>query len=39
MVMGGESCFEGCEFESQHRILDGHHIFSHCFVLKIVQFV
>ena len=24
MVMGGDSCFKGCEFESQHHILDGH---------------
>ena len=24
VVMGGDSCFEGCRFESQHRILDGH---------------
>ena len=33
MVMGGDSCSEGCGFESQHRILDGH--FSHLFVVKI----
>ena len=36
VVMGGGSCTEGCEFESQHRILDGDDIFSHCFVVKIV---
>ena len=24
MVMGGESLSKGCEFESWHRILDGH---------------
>jgi len=24
MVMGGDSCYEGHVFESQHRILDGH---------------
>ena len=30
MVKGGE----GCEFESRHRILDGH--FSRFFVVKIV---
>ena len=24
MVMGGDSCSEGCGFESQHHILDGH---------------
>ena len=34
MIMGGDS---GREFESQHRILDGH--FSHEFVVKIVMFV
>ena len=28
---------EGCGFESQHHILDGH--FSHKFVVKIVMFV
>ena len=32
MVMGGDSCPEGCGFESQHCILDGH--FSHIFVVK-----
>ena len=24
LVMGGDSCSEGCEFESKHRVLDGH---------------
>ena len=24
MVIGGDSCSEGCGFESWHRILDGH---------------
>ena len=24
VVMGGDLCSEGCEFESHHRILDGH---------------
>ena len=24
MVMGGDSCFKGREFKSQHHILDGH---------------
>ena len=24
VVMGEDSCSKGCEFESQHRILDGH---------------
>ena len=36
MVMGGDSCSEGCGFESQQHILDGH--FSHIFVVKIVVF-
>ena len=34
MVMGRDSCSEGCEFESH---LDGH--FSHMFVIQIVIFV
>ena len=37
MVMGGDSYSEGCGFESQHQILDGH--FLHLFVVKIVTFV
>ena len=37
VVMGGDSCSEGCGFESQHHILEGH--FSHIFVLQIVMFV
>ena len=42
VVMGGDSCSEGCGFESQHQILehqilDGH--FSHLFVIKIVMIV
>ena len=24
MVLGGDSCSEGCGFKSQHHILDGH---------------
>ena len=32
MVMGRDSRSKGCEFESQHRILDGH--FSHIFIVK-----
>ena len=32
MVMGGESCSKGREFESRHRILDGQDIF-HIFLL------
>ena len=35
VVMGGDSCYEGGEFESQHRILDGH--LSHIFVVRIVM--
>ena len=35
--MEEDSCSEGCGFESQHRILDGH--FSHLFVVKVVMFV
>ena len=37
VIMGGDSCSEGGEFESQHRILDGH--FSHLFGVRIVMFV
>ena len=37
MVMGGDSCSEGHEFESLHRILGEH--FSLIFVIKIVMFV
>ena len=36
--MGGDSCFEACGFESRRRILDGHNIFTHIFVVKIVMF-
>ena len=35
MVMGGDSCSEGCGFESKHRILVGH--FSQLLVVKIVS--
>ena len=31
VVMGADSCYKGCEFESWHRILDGH--FSHNYLL------
>ena len=37
MVMGGDSCSKCCEFESRHRILDGHDIFHIYFVVKIVM--
>ena len=39
MIMGGDSCSDGHGFESQRHILDGHDIFSHIFVVKIVVFV
>ena len=32
VIMGGDSCSKGCEFESRHYILDGH--FSHLFFEK-----
>ena len=35
MVMGDDSWLRGRGFESQHRILDGHDIFSHAFLVKI----
>ena len=34
MVMGGDLCSIGREFESQHHILDGH--FSYLFAVRIV---
>ena len=37
VIMGGDSCSKGREFESQHCILDGH--ISHLFVITIVMFV
>ena len=37
VVMGGDSCSKGREFESQHCILNGH--FSHLFVAKILMCV
>ena len=37
--MGGDSCSKDRGFESQRLILDGHDIFSHMFVVKIVMFV
>ena len=37
VFMGGDSCSKGHEFESRHRILDGHDNFSHLFVVKIVM--
>ena len=33
VVMGGDSCSKGREFESQHQLLDRH--FSHLFIVKI----
>ena len=38
VVMGGGSCSKGREFESQHRILDGH-FFTYIFVVKFVMCV
>ena len=35
VVMGKDTCPEGCGFESRHYILVGH--FSHIFVVKIVM--
>ena len=37
VVMGGDSCSKGHEFESKYRVLDGH--FSNLFVGKIVMCV
>ena len=37
--MGDDSWMRGCEFKSWHCKLDGHDIFSHWFVVKIVLFV
>ena len=37
VVMGGDSCSEGCGLESQHHVLNGH--FSHTLVVKILMFV
>ena len=36
MVMGDNSCYRGCGFESLHRILDGHFFID---LLKIALFV
>ena len=33
VVMGEDSCSKGCEFESRHRILDGHDTF-HIYLLQ-----
>ena len=38
VVMGGDSDSEGCGFESRRRVLDGHYIFSHLFVVGIALF-
>ena len=39
VVMGGDSCSIGRGFESWHCILDGHDVFSHSFVVKMLLFV
>ena len=36
MVMGGDSCSKGREFESRHHILDGH-FFTYMFVVEFVM--
>ena len=38
MVMGGDTCSKGHEFESQHHILDVH-FFTYLSVVKFVKFV
>ena len=38
VVMRGDTCSKGCEFESQHRILDGH-FFTYLFIVKFVMCV
>ena len=38
VVMGGDSCPKGCEFESRHQILDAH-FFTNLFVVKFVMCV
>ena len=37
MVTEGDSCSKGCGFKSRCHILDGHDIFSHVFVVRIVM--
>ena len=36
VVKGGDSCSKGCGFKPQCRLLDGHNIFSHILVIRIV---
>ena len=38
VVMGGDSCIKGCEFEFRHCILDGH-FFIYLLVVKFVMCV
>ena len=38
VVMGGDACSKGRGFKSRNQILDGHNIFSHIFVVRIVIF-
>ena len=38
VVMGGDSCSKGHEFESRHCILDGH-FFTYIFVVKFAMCV
>ena len=37
VVMRGDLCSKGCGFESRCRILDGHNICSHIFVVGIIM--
>ena len=39
MVLGDDPCLRGRGFESWHRILDGHDIFSHLIVKIVLMFV
>ena len=38
VVMGGDSCSKGREFESQNRVLDGHFV-TYLLVVKFVMCV
>ena len=37
VVMRGDLCSKGCGFESRCRILDGHNICPHIFVVGIIM--
>ena len=36
LVMGGDSCSEGCGFESRYRILDGHFFTLICYKIVLM---